>query len=154
MKPQKKSKKNILTWRNKHIARDISRSCEIPYEDAVKLLQVIINIFQVELKSKKYFHVRGFGTFRYSKWIRPSNRAAYRLILFKAALPLSRYLGNHQARDDYYYELLLARKAKRLLLAGDKKQFRMIRDRLNLRLEMKPECTKYMLNRKIWPLDI
>lgn len=124
----------------------------MPYEEAVKLLQVIINILQVKLKSERRLLIRKFGYFKYSKLKRPSNRAAYRIITFIARRELNDILGNKRTRDNYFYEFILVRKTRRLLLAGDIKQAKKIYKRLIIRLETRPEAKQFLLDKKYIPV--
>jgi nucleoid DNA-binding protein len=147
-----KVKPKILVWRNKHLARDIARSCDIPYEEAVKLLQVIINILQVKLKSERVLTIRKFGKFKYSKLARPKNRAAYRTIRFTASRQLNAILGNIPTRDNYEYEIKQARKIRRLLLAGDKSRAKELYDRLIIRLDNNLPAKQFLLDRSYYPI--
>lgn len=147
-----KPKKKVLTWRNKHFARDIARSCEMPYEEAVKLLQVILKLWQVKLKSEGKLVLRKLGTLKISKLKRPNDRAAYRIITFHSSERLSTYLGNIANRNSYKYEIHQAHKIRRLLLAGDKSRAKQLYGRLIIRLETRPETKQYLLDKKHLPI--
>jgi nucleoid DNA-binding protein len=147
----KNKKYKPLTWTNKHIARDIARSCDLPYEDAFNLLKVIINILQIELRTKHRLVLKKFGTLKVSKLKRPNNRAAYRIINFKCADVFNAYLDNKLRYAQFEYEIDQARKIRRLLLADEKMKALRYARVLNIRLETRPECMQYMIEHFIWP---
>lgn len=152
MENRTKPKKQIITLRNKHIARDISRSCNMPYEEAYKLLEVIINIFQVELKSAGQLRMGSLGKLKISKLKRPSNRAAYRITTFQMSQMFSKYLGNIAKFKYYEMHIELARKILRLFLAGDR-SYKHFKKLLLGRFARKPDIEEFMRRKGYWPLD-
>lgn len=140
-----------LTWSNKHIARDISRSCNMPYEEALKLLQVIIKLWQVKLKSEGLLTLRGLGRLKLSKLKKPNNRAAYRVITFQMSAPLRDLLDNKRNYRYYEYEIRLAHQIRRLWLAGEKMKALKYSRTLDARIIKDPECGEFMAARNYWP---
>jgi hypothetical protein len=154
MKVIKKNLKRVITWNNKHIAREVARSCQMPYEEALKLVQVIINMWQVKLRSERRLLFRDFGIITVSKLIKfPDGRKPYIRFRFIMSESLNNYLGNKVGYDFYDYEIRLARKIRRLFLAGDK-SWKRHHKRLKLRLESRPATKAFLIRLKVWPIEV
>jgi nucleoid DNA-binding protein len=141
-------------WTEVNIAAEITRLCNIPQVEALKIIQIVLSCIINKLKSQRRVRIKGFGRFKRSKWKRPGNRADYRIYTFIPGRELNRLLGNKPSFLDFQYEFTLARKIHSLLLAKKCKQAKLIYKNLKTRLKTRPLAVPHLVRNNLWPIDI
>lgn len=141
----------------KHIARDVARATDIPYETALIIVNITAKMMQVKLKSTLHttrkMRIKNFGMFRISQIIHNA-KGPYRRISFTPCPALSVIMSNPPKFKNFKYEIEQARKIRRLLLAGYKMKALRYARVLRLRLINKPLCVEFMRVRNIWPPSV
>lgn len=137
-----------ISYKNKQLVADMAKACDIPREDARKIVEVIINCVVKSIKKYRKFKVKDFGTFTQFATTKSFGNPKFKGVkcIFKAAARLKRIVNDPEYRlKDYAGRLRL--KLLRLISEGDIDKIKKAREHLLWYISDKPKTAAWVESR-------